>query len=379
MSNQSTNWEADVFTSCVKDLTSSKLKIPQSKFQRKGKYAIIDQGANFIAGYTDDPEKVYKDYLPVIIFGDHTRILKYIDFPFALGADGAKILVPDRNRLETKYLYYFLKHKSVRNHGYSRHYKFLKELTISFPPINVQKSIILILDRAEQLREWRKQSDKLTEQYLTSIFFKVFGDLYDNRNKFEIKKLNDLKQQGTIITYGIVQAGPNINDGIPYIKTGDIKNCSICQDNLSKTDRKIAQKYKRSEVHFGDLIYSIRATVGTVAILPKSLEGANLTQGTAKISPGPLLNSRYLFWYLRSQGCQKWVRSRMKGVTFKEITLKTLRETPILLPPREIQDKFADLCLEIENTKKLQVYTSIKINQLNGVIAQKLLRENKQC
>jgi type I restriction enzyme S subunit len=166
----------------------------------------------------------------------------------------------------------------------------LARVTVPLPSIPTQKIISDILQKAEVSKQKRQQANLMANKILQAVFLKMFGDLYNNKNNFEIRKLDDLKQQDTLITYGIVQAGPNTEDGVPYIKTGDIKDGVICQNNLSKTDRKVAEKYKRSEVHYGDLVYSIRATVGTVALLPKSLDGANLTQGTAKISPGHLVN-----------------------------------------------------------------------------------------
>ena len=72
-------------------------------------------------------KKKYKNKIPVIIFGDHTRILKYIDFNFSLGADGTKILT-GKNNIDNKYLFYYLKSKEIQDLGYSRHFKLLKKL-----------------------------------------------------------------------------------------------------------------------------------------------------------------------------------------------------------------------------------------------------------
>ena len=89
-------WDIKNFTDCIeKEASSNKLKIPKHEFQDEGEYPIIDQGAEYIAGYTNDSSKVYNGDLPIVIFGDHTRIFKFVDFPFALGADGTKILVPN--------------------------------------------------------------------------------------------------------------------------------------------------------------------------------------------------------------------------------------------------------------------------------------------
>ena len=87
------HWGILPFTDCLKKIkTKKKLSIPKTDYQESGEFPIIDQGASFIAGWTDLPEAVISDNLPVVIFGDHTRIFKYVDFPFALGAHGTQLL-----------------------------------------------------------------------------------------------------------------------------------------------------------------------------------------------------------------------------------------------------------------------------------------------
>lgn len=125
------------------------MKIPKSAFSDKGKYPIIDQSENFIAGYTNLEESLYHFNKPVICFGDHTRSLKYINFDFALGADGVKILLPNES-VNTKYLYYFLKFNPIENHGYSRHYSYLKEKMIPLPSLEIQERIVSDIEKQER-------------------------------------------------------------------------------------------------------------------------------------------------------------------------------------------------------------------------------------
>ena len=152
-----------------------------------------------------------------------------------------------------------------------------------------------------------------------------------------------LVQDGTSITYGIVQPGPHVEHGVPYIKTGDMTADGIRLGDLARTSPSIAVKYRRSEVRSGDLVFAIRATVGTVAAVPSQLDGANLTQGTARISPSKRTSRRFLLWALRGIGVQKWIAQRTKGTTYREITLKTLRDVPIPLPTLREQRTLAQV------------------------------------
>ena len=150
------------------------------------------------------------------------------------------------------------------------------------------------------------------------------------------------------MTYGIVQAGEEVIGGVPYIRTGDIKNGRINTKELRHTAPKIAARFSRSRVSEGDLVMSIRATVGTVAKVTSDLEGANLTQGTARIAPGERIDGTYLLYYLRSERAQRWIQGEVKGATFREITLEKLRQLPIRVPPNESQTRFARTARQVQ-------------------------------
>ena len=91
------------FTDVFQDVTKLGKKIPQSEYLESGKYPIIDQGQNDIAGYTNEENGLFTD-VPVVIFGDHTRAVKYVDTPFFLGADGVKVLKSKRENVNYKYI-----------------------------------------------------------------------------------------------------------------------------------------------------------------------------------------------------------------------------------------------------------------------------------
>lgn len=101
------------------------IKIPKQEYLKDGKYPIIDQGDSAIAGYTNREDGVYQNG-PVILFGDHTRVFKYIDFPFFAGADGTKILKAKKGT-DTRFGYYSFINQPLDSLGYSRHFKLLKD------------------------------------------------------------------------------------------------------------------------------------------------------------------------------------------------------------------------------------------------------------
>lgn len=110
------------FDEVFEDRTKYGTKIKTGDYQKTGVYLIIDQGQTEIAGYTDREEGLFTE-LPALIFGDHTRVIKYVDKPFFLGADGTKILRSKMIDANYKYLYYALKNTKIPNTGYNRHFK----------------------------------------------------------------------------------------------------------------------------------------------------------------------------------------------------------------------------------------------------------------
>ena len=119
----------EAFNDIFEDCTSQGTKIPKDEYLSEGKNIIIDQGQNIVAGYTELEDGLFKN-VPAIIFGDHTRIIKYVDKPFFLGADGVKLLKSKKKDANYKYLYYALKNAKIPDTGYNRHFKWLKELPV---------------------------------------------------------------------------------------------------------------------------------------------------------------------------------------------------------------------------------------------------------
>lgn len=146
------------------------IKLQTSDYQDVGAFPIIDQGASFICGYTDDHSALWPYSLPVIVFGDHTRILKFIDFPFAIGADGTQCLTPTAD-LDARFLYFALQSLDLRGEGYARHFKLLKEKAIPLPDMPTQLEIanqLLALEQSMAAAETVRQRLQQTKRALMS-------------------------------------------------------------------------------------------------------------------------------------------------------------------------------------------------------------------
>ena len=114
-----------------------KKKIKKQVYRNSGEIPVVDQSKDFVGGFTSDRDALHEDPLPIIVFGDHTRILKFIDFPFASGADGTQLLRSNTTKMPMLLFFHVLKAIELSNYAYARHFKFLKEQEVLVPDKNM--------------------------------------------------------------------------------------------------------------------------------------------------------------------------------------------------------------------------------------------------
>ena len=332
----------DVFS----DETRRGRKIQTNEYLPFGKYPIIDQGQEQIAGYTNLEDGLFDD-VPAIVFGDHTRIIKYIDTPFFLGADGVKLLKSKVDNADYKYLYYCLQSIAIPNTGYNRHFKWLKEAQIPLPPLDEQRKIAAVLDKVSDLiAKRRQQLDKLDEM-VKARFVEMFGN-----KDYPHKELISLIKEGAGLSYGIVQPGDDGTGDMGVLRPVDFIDGKIDTSSIKYIDRAIAKRFKKTELSGNELLITVRGTTGITALTDKRFFGMNVTRGIAVIRyDSDKINPVYLNSYLKTDESQRYIQEHTRGATLQQINLTDLRVQQILVPPREQQDQFATFVKQIEKTK----------------------------
>jgi type I restriction enzyme S subunit len=172
-------WQKKPFEDCIGKVTYTQ-KVQRKDFLGEGAYPVISQEIDFINGYWDNADDIFKVTTPVVVFGDHTKVMKYIDFDFVLGADGVKVLQP-RDFLLPKFFFYQLQITNLNSLGYARHYKLLKELEIAYPNLPEQQRIVSILDKAFEGIATAKANAEKNLQNARAIFESYLQSEYANR------------------------------------------------------------------------------------------------------------------------------------------------------------------------------------------------------
>ncbi|CAI1088112.1 restriction endonuclease subunit S [Serratia grimesii] len=162
---------------------------------------------------------------------------------------------------------------------------------------------------------------------------------------WSVCRLKQIIKSGSSISYGIVQPGDSLDDGIPFIQTTNVSQGNIGRESLQKTSERIEQNYPRSRLEGGEVILGIRASIGSAYVVPLELKGVNLSRGVARIQPGVNITSAYLVWYFKTNAVEQYWALSKQGSTFSEVSIETVRELVVCIPPKDEQ-QYISSCLE---------------------------------
>lgn len=364
------------FTEVVTDVTSKFKKIKASDYQAQGKYKIIDQGKKPIAGYTDDESLVNGKLLPVLIFGDHTRALKYEDEPIALGADGAKALWVNPDLAIASYVYYYLRSIEIKEAGYSRHFKFLKETQVPVPfkdgtpDLDYQIRISHLLGKVEGLIVQRKQHLRQLEDLLKSVFIEMFGDPVRNEKGWVKVPLERLGALNRGVSKHRPRNAPELLGGkYPLIQTGEVSNAGTYITTFSNTYSEIGAAQSKMWPS-GTLCITIAANIAQTGILtfdscfPDSVVAFSTFEKEAHA-----LYVHGLFWFF-----QKILEKNAPAAAQKNINLEILRGLEVPKPPIELQAQFVVVVEKIEGIKIRYQQSLAALETLYGAVSKQAFK-----
>lgn len=364
-------WKLKLFTEVFNDETKMANKIKKEEYLTDGEVPIIDQGKNYIAGYSNEELGFYEN-IPFLIFGDHTRILKYIDFPSFIGADGVKLLknVVYEEEILTKYLYYFLKTIEIPNTGYNRHFKYLKDIIIPVPSIDIQIKIISILDKSNEIIKKRKAQIAAFSSLAQSVFLEMFGDPVINPKGYKIERLD---RNIKFLTSGSRGWSKYFShSGEMFITIKNVKNGDLIFDNVTYVNAPNTKEAERTKVQKGDLLISITADLGRTAVVSEDIatSGAYINQHLSLIRLTDNVNPIFLSFYLESPAGRRQFQSLNQEGVKAGLNFDAIKSLNVILPPIYLQDKFAETVLNIKDQKQ-QIGNSLKVMEdlYNSIIS----------
>ena len=386
-------WKVAHIETVTTSIASKQYQIAASEFKTEGKHPVVSQSKEYVIGYCDDDSKLFHHEEPVVIFGDHTTEVKYIDFDFVVGADGVKIFEPISNVLFVKFLKYVLEFYSTGLEnvgGYTRHYKYIKDKALPLPPLEEQHRIVAkieellpLVDRyAASYEKLEQFNAKFPEDMKKSILqYAIQGKLVEQRpeegsaeelykaiqeEKQKLIKEGKIKKEKHLaeITedeipfdipeswrwvrfaeFGSYKKGPFgsaltksmfVSKGKDTIKVYEQKNA--IQKDATLGEYYITKEYYEKsmtgfEVHSGDVIVSCAGTIGETFIMPDNIEKGIINQALMRMQLMPSVYKPYFLLFFDVVLKKNAIKSS-KGSAIKNIPpFDELKAYLVPLPP----------------------------------------------
>lgn len=342
-------WEQVLFSNALKSINGNTTKIEKFNIKEEGKYPVITQEREkLISGFTNEENKITD--LPLILFGDHSCSIKYIDFDFFRGADGTVLLKPNDNFLP-KYFYNVLNSlliKLIENKDkYERHYKYLQNLYVPLPPIDIQQKIVSeieVLEAKEKKAKEEVENEKLKINEIIFVFSK-------NANKVNLKSISSLITKGSSPTWQGISYTDNIE--VLFITSENVREGFLDLSKKKYLENKFNEIQPRSILKKGDILINIvGASIGRACIFNLD-EVANINQAVALVRcDQKLINIRLLNRFLNSEDAFKMYDDMKIDVARANLSLQNISDLKIPLLPLSEQQKIVSEIEKIEEKIK---------------------------
>ncbi len=386
------SWLPVHFDEIFTQVSTSGKKVKIADALKKGEFPVVDQGRSFISGYLDDASLVVADNKPLIIFGDHTREIKWIDFPFIPGADGVKILKP-HPEMDGRFLYFFLRNVPIESKGYARHFKVVKDAAYRVPPLAEQTRVAAKLDellaQVDTLKARIDAIPTLFKRFRQSVLTAaVSGRLTEEWRARTSSESQDCQAPlGELITEmrnGLSTKPNEDGRGLPILRISSVRAGSVEQADIRFLECDDAEK-ERYSLKVGDLLFTryngslelvgvcglVRQLSHTTLVYPDKL--IRVRCKTSLILPG------YLEVFFSELSTRQKVMNLVKSTSGqKGISGQDLKELPVTYPSlreqaeivRRVEQLFAfadQLEAKVASAKK-------RIDHLNQSILAKAFR-----
>lgn len=372
------SWLSKIAIDCFDQISTTNNKVKSTACSPHGLYPVIDQGQNYISGYINDESKLIKITTPICIFGDHTRIIKWVEHNFVPGADGTKLLKP-KDFIYPRYAYYSLCALNIPDKGYSRHFKYFKELKIDIPAWEEQKIIAEKLDtllaQVESTKARLEQIPQILKRFRQAVLAAaVSGNLTEawrRKNNFNFDNWENLTL-GHIVKK--IEAGKNLKcieippDNHQY---GIIKISAVTwgeyDEEESKTLPDNSLFIESRRISIGDFLISRANTLellGNPVIVKQVTKNLMLSDKVLRLVMEDY-DKPWINIFLRSFYGRREIKFRSTGnqLSMRNIGQKALLEIPIPKPPIEEQAEI------VRRVEQLFAYADTIEKQVNNALA----------
>jgi type I restriction enzyme S subunit len=274
-------------------------------------------------------------------------------------------VITPRPTINGRFLYYWLGSVDMTKVAPESNYPSLRlpdlaRVAVPMPPLPEQERLVRILDEADELRRLRAQADGRLSAFIAALFYQMFGD----GQSFSSKPLIEFVDQNRGISYGVVQRGDNFTAGVPLLRILDFGGNVFAPRDHVFVDPRISEQYSRTVLQGGELVVSIRGTVGRVAIAPTEARGWNVAREVAVVPALPDVSRVFLHAYMLSARAQAFMTNEVRGIAQRGINLEDLRRLPIPIPSADLVAEFEYRAAESRSLQAAQRATRQRLDDL---------------
>ena len=260
----------------------------------------------------------------------------------------------------------------------------LKKFEIPIPPLQTQKKLVENLENAEKLKEWRFEADELADDYLKSVFLKMFGHSGINPKNWPLMKAEEI----CLNEKSAIKAGP-FGSSLKkefYVEKGYkiYGQEQVIRDDLTFGDyyipKEIYKKLENCKIKEGDILISLVGSYGKISIVPKQFEPGIINPRLMKISLNQKIILPVFFKFLlNSEGIKKKIQQVSHGGTMDIINVKIIKQLDFPIPPIELQNQFVEIVQQVETLKSYQSQSKQQIDNLFNTLMQKAFKGELVC
>ena len=381
-------WAEIITLDAFSQISTTGKKVKTAECNQTGKYPVIDQGQLAISGYIDDPSKLITIKNPIILFGDHTRAIKWINFDFVPGADGTKLL-ETRSFIEPRFAFFQLQSLEIPDKGYSRHFKYLKEIAFKIPPLAEQKVIADKLDellaQVDTLKARLDAIPTILKRFRQSVLAAaVSGKLTEEwRGAVEYKRDVTTLAHFTDIDIGHAFKSKEFTEnGIRLLRGQNIEPGALRWKETKFFPEEKAGAFEHLRLIAGDIILAMDRPIVAAGLKLARVKSEDLpcllVQRVARFKNFRGLNTNFLMLVLEDPSFSNYLIPNQTGSDIPHISGKQILSYPVSIPnleeqaeiARRVEQQFSYADQVEQQVKNAQT----KVNQLTQSILAKAFR-----
>lgn len=355
---------------------------------------VLTPGKTFILGYTNEKDGIFEN-TPTIIFDDFTTDSRYITFPFKVKSSALKIL---KLRNSGNNLYFLYSVMQILNFKPgSEHKRFwiseYSKVKIPLPPLPEQRKIAEILETADKaiektdaiIEKYRRIKQGLMQDLLTKGIDEKGQIRSEEAHKFKDSPLGRIPEEWEVVSLGKIgeiKGGKRLPKGedfsdfetpFPYVRLVNIRNMTIDLRNLLYITENTRRRIQKYTISCNDVMISIAGTIGLIALVPREIDGANLTENAAKITNIQYLDRQFLAYYLTFFKSQDQIAKLVGVVAQPKLALFRIKQIQIPLPPLPEQHRIASVLSQIDEVIEKEERYKEKLERIKQGLMQDLL------